>query len=159
LRYLSTLTFAGPYCWFGPSNVFAPYYGAYFAASALANSDSFAQIDDSSSPIAVYAFFQASVLHHAVIINTQYHVNGTRPSSDISITSLPSSVKKLSIKRLVAPASTSLAEQGQAPTFYGHRFSDTDCTKTGTDVIEVLTVSNGAAMIAIDASEAVLIEW
>ncbi|AFR94233.2 hypothetical protein J008_02075 [Cryptococcus neoformans] len=149
-----------PYSWWGKSKVFAPYYGAYFAASALKDVTSISQVDDGSSHIAVYALNSQDCISKAVILNTFYYPNTTttaRSSEDITLTGLPKKVKSAKAKRLTAEYSTSQVELGQVPTFGGQTFDNESCHVQGSEQYETVEVNNGQATVSVAASEALLI--
>ncbi|OCF42885.1 hypothetical protein I317_03236 [Kwoniella heveanensis CBS 569] len=149
-----------PYSWWGDNHVFAPYYGAYFAASAMGGMDSIVQLDDGQSELAVYAFYKDDQLSRGAIYNSVFFSNttaGDRTYQNFTLTNLPSGTQEISLKRLTAPYTTSQQELGQAPTFGGQSFADDTCAVQGDEQTEHVEVQGGSATISVGASEAVLI--
>jgi hypothetical protein len=137
--------------------------GAYFAAAALSHADHISQLDTSSSDLAAYALSANGAVTKLAILNMAYYPesskNATRPSQSMSFSGFASGTQQVSVKRLTAPYSTSLTENGAAVTFYGHSFSDSDCGIQGTEDVEWVQVQSGNIEIVVAASEGVLIEW
>ncbi|TYJ54511.1 hypothetical protein B9479_004835 [Cryptococcus floricola] len=151
-----------PYSWWGRDQVFSPYYGAIFAASALNDAAYITQLDSSTSHLAIYTFHSSNdALLRAVILNTQYYPNTTtsaRPSENVVLTGLEDGESgKVKGKRLTATWSTSQVEFGESPTFGGQSFNGESCEAEGEEVWEEMDVAGGEVKIEVAASEAVLV--
>jgi len=116
-----------------------------------------AQLDDSSSSVAVYILYSGSTPVRAVLYNSQYYTSGTRPTASITLSGLSKS--SVTAKRLTAQAATSRQDQGQKPTFGGQTFTDGTCVAAGTAQQETTTVSGGSATFQVGASEALLVQF
>ncbi|WVQ85122.1 hypothetical protein IAT38_007287 [Cryptococcus sp. DSM 104549] len=148
-----------PYSWWAQSKVFAPYYGAHFAASALEGASSLSQIDDGTSHLAIYAVHSHNKVSRAIIINTSYYPNSTvaRSSEDVVLSGFSKSCKSAQAKRLTAQDSYSQQELGENPTFGGQSFANETCVAQGKERLEKVAVKNGKATVSVGASEAVLV--
>ncbi|KAK8846543.1 hypothetical protein IAR55_005629 [Kwoniella newhampshirensis] len=149
-----------PYSWWGQNNVFAPYYGAYFAASAIQGMSSIAQVDDGKSTLGVYSLYAGFRLSRSVVYNSAYFANSTttgRPSQTVVLTGIPSGSTSVRTKRLTAPYSTSQQELGQNPTFGGQSFANGTCLAQGVENFESVKMTNGQATVSVGASEALLV--
>ncbi|WWC66094.1 uncharacterized protein I303_108716 [Kwoniella dejecticola CBS 10117] len=150
------------YCWWGTSNVFAPYYGAYFATSALSGMSSVASLDDGTTSLAAYALYaeDCNTPKRVVLINTDYYPNTTttsRPSQTFDLSSLGEDCTSVKVKRLTAPYATSQQELGQTPTFGGVSFDNSTCDALGSEQYEYVDVKDGSAQVEVWSSEAVLV--
>ncbi|WRT63343.1 uncharacterized protein IL334_000248 [Kwoniella shivajii] len=149
-----------PYSWWGTKYVFAPYYGAYFAASALEGMSSISQIDDGSTELGVYSFWNQDQLSRAVIYNSVFYPNTTtvaRPYQEVVLSNIPKGCHQAIVKRLSAQYSTSQQELGQVPTYAGQSFANSTCIIEGDEQVEKVKINNGKAVISVGASEAVLV--
>ncbi|ODN78183.1 hypothetical protein L198_07972 [Cryptococcus wingfieldii CBS 7118] len=156
-----------PYSWWGRDQVFSPYYGAIFAASALNDAAYMTQLDASTSHLAIYTFHASNdTLLRAVILNTQYYPNTTtaasRPSETVVLTGLEDGESgegkgKVKGKRLTARWSGLEVAYGESPTFGGQRFNGESCEAEGEEVWEEMDVAGGEVTIEVAASEAVLV--
>lgn len=133
----------------------SPYYGAYFATMALANADQIAPLDTQDTAYAAYAIYKAGVPVKALLYNSEYHTNETRPSQTYTLTGLPSGT--VTAKRLTAPYPTSRVDRGESPTVAGQMFGNGDCKIQGQESVETATVSAGQAIFTVYASEALLV--
>jgi hypothetical protein len=136
----------------------APYYGAYFAALALAQADHIAPLDDMKSNYAAYAIYKGAEAVRVLLYNSDYYVSGTRSVQNFTITGLPATSTAVSARRLTAPYATSRQDQGQNPTVAGQTFGNGTCLLQGSEVIETVAVVGGVASIQVFASEAVLVD-
>ncbi|KAJ5174584.1 uncharacterized protein N7482_000461 [Penicillium canariense] len=145
------------YCWWGRYDVGSPYYGAYFAAMALANADRIAPLDSQDTPYAAYAIYKSGAPVRVLLYNSDYYVSsdGTRSSQTYKLSGISSS--RVTAKRLTAPHATSRVDQGESPTIAGQTFANGKCTIEGTERIETVYVYGGEATFTVAASEALLI--
>ncbi len=90
----------------GPNSTFAPHYGQLsqcearpwltstrriFCRRSAQRYLHISQLDDSTTPIAVFVMFSDSTLSRAVIYNSAYFDSGSRSYTNVSLTGLPSS--------------------------------------------------------------------
>lgn len=144
------------YCWWGRYDMGAPYYGAYFAASAFNGMTSISQLDDGKSPVAVYILSSGDTPTRAVIYNSAYYSSGSRPYTGVTLTGVTGS--SVTAKRLTAPYATSRVDQGGNPTFAGQTFENGTCNIQGSQQIETVAVNGGSATFSVGASEALLVQ-
>ncbi|KAL4795812.1 hypothetical protein BDV19DRAFT_378566 [Aspergillus venezuelensis] len=142
------------YCWWGRYTTGAPYYGAYFATLALANSDYIAPLDDQSTAYAAYAIYEGGAPVKVLLYNSDYYTSGTRSSQTYTLTGLSGS--SVTARRLTAAYSTSRVDEGESPTVAGQTFGNGDCTVRGDEVVETASVTGGEAAFTVSASEALL---
>ncbi|KAI9741047.1 MAG: hypothetical protein M1834_002758 [Cirrosporium novae-zelandiae] len=147
----------GQYCWWGKYDMGAPFYGAYFVASALAGADKVVQLDDGATDYAVYAVYESGSPLRAVLYNSEYYTSGTRSSTTFSLSNLGSSQSSVKAKRLTAPYATSRVDRGGNPSFGGQTFANVTCAIQGTETFETTTVTSGVATFTVGASEALLV--
>jgi Glycosyl hydrolase family 79 C-terminal beta domain len=133
----------------------APYYGAYFAAMALAGADSIAPLDDQTTAYAAYAIYESDAPVKVLLYNSDYYTSGTRPSQNFTLTGLSAST--VTAKLLTAPYATSRVDYGENPTVAGQTFANGTCTIQGTAEEQITTVSGGEATFTVGASEALLV--
>lgn len=133
----------------------APYYGAYFAAMALANAEYVVPLDSMASQYAGYAIYKGGNAIRVLLYNSDYYESGTRSSQTFSLSGLTS--KAVTAKRLTAASATSRQDQGNKPTFGGQTFQDGTCLIQGTAVTETTVVNEGKALFTVAASEALLV--
>lgn len=133
----------------------APYYGAYFAAMALAGADYIAPLDDQSTAYAAYAIYESDTPVRALLYNSDYYISGTRPSQTFTLTQLSGST--VTTKLLTAPYATSRVDYGENPTVAGQTFVNGTCVIQGTVQEQTVTVSGGQASFTVGASEALLV--
>ncbi|KAJ1561134.1 hypothetical protein HK405_004834 [Cladochytrium tenue] len=150
-----------PYSWWGQSTVFAPYYGAIFTATALANATSVQQLDSGATPYAAYAIYTSTSSSAApariLLVNSDYYASGTRSSRTFSLSSLPTSVTAATGIRLTAAGANATVEAGSPPSISGLSFSNTDCKSAGQSAPESFAVTGGALTASVAASEALLL--
>ena len=144
------------YCWWGKYTTGAPYYGAYFAADALAGATQIAMLDAGTSNYAAYGIYKGSTLTKILAYNSDYYTTGTRSSNTFTFTNI-GSASSVTASRLTAAAATSRVDQGQTPTISGLQFASATCAKTGTQNLEKIAVTGGSISVTVKASEAVLI--
>ena len=133
----------------------APYYGAYFAAAALANADSVAMLDNGTTPYAAYAVYKGGKPIRVILYNSNYYTSGTRSSHTFELTGLPGLIVKG--KRLTAPAATSRQDRGGNPRYGGQSFANGTCKIQGAESLEMTKVSGKNAAFVVKASEALLL--
>lgn len=114
-------------------------------------------LDDGTSAIGVYAVYSSSnVPVRLLILNSNYFDGtGTRASTSVSLTGLTAGNKKA--KRLTAPNATSRSDQGAAVTIGGSTSFTSTCVRSGTQNLEDVNVSGGAATVTLQASEALIV--
>lgn len=145
----------GEYCWWGRYDMGAPYYGAYFAAMALAGADYIAPLDDQTNAYAAYAIYKSDATVKVLLYNSDYYTNGTRPNQRFTLTGLSGST--VTTKLLTAPYATSRVDYGENPTVAGLTFANGTCTIEGTAEEQTVSVSGGEASFTVGASEALLV--
>lgn len=133
----------------------APYYGAYFATMALANSDYVAPLDNTSTAYAGYAFYQGQTLTKVLLYNSDYYANGTRPEQVFTLSNLPGS--SVTAYRLTAASALSEQDEGGNPSISGIEFANATCAIQGELTPETTAVDGGLANFTVAASEALLI--
>lgn len=144
------------YCWWSTSTINSPYYGAYFAALALAHADQIAPLDNASTPYAAYAIYSESNPVKVLLYNSDYYASGTRTNHTFIFTGLHS--KAVAAKRLTAPYATSRQDEGENPTIGGQSFGNLTCGLQGEETWEkIMVVEGGEARFVVGASEALLI--
>ncbi|KAF2088974.1 glycoside hydrolase family 79 protein [Saccharata proteae CBS 121410] len=145
------------YCWWGRYDMGSPYYGAYFAADALAGGDSIAPIDVGNSSYSAYAVFDevGSPIKVALYNSDYYDGDGTRGSEVFSLTGIQST--SVTAKRLTAASALSRVDRGQNPTYAGMTFENGTCLLQGTEAVETVSVEDGGASFTLAASEALLV--
>jgi hypothetical protein len=153
----STDQIIGAYCWFGNSSVASPYYGAYAAASFLAESSYISALDDGSTAYGGYVSYASDKAASRVLLyNSDYYTgSGTRASENFILTGL--TANSITAKRLTAAAATSQQSTGGTPTFGGQHFLNETCVIAGEETLETFTVTSGQAEVTLAASEALLI--
>ena len=134
-----------------------PFYGAYFAALALANADKIALLDSAGTNYAAYAIYKNNVPTKVLLYNSDYYTSGTRPSQSFTLSGIPASATSVTAKRLTAPYATSRQDQGQNPTVAGQTFANGTCVVQGVAKTETTAVVGGSATFAVAASEALLV--
>lgn len=163
-----------PYSWWGvditgvtnltlaPKYTFAPFYGAYFASTALANAGTVAMLDAGTTAQAAYAIYdKLGRIMRAVLYNSDYFDGtGVRGSANYTLTGLPATSLGLAVaRRLTSAAATDKVELGQVPNFGGITFSNANCAAMGSAKHEVTSVVGGSATFTVAASEALLVEF
>ncbi|KAH8109882.1 hypothetical protein DFH11DRAFT_1810021 [Phellopilus nigrolimitatus] len=148
-----------PYCFWGNSSVFAPYYGAIFVSEFLGTSSSthLVMLDAGSSTIGAYASFpdSSSAPTRVLLYNSVYFAgSGTRSVTNISLSGIDSSLQAVSVKRLSAPNATSLAGSGVS---IGGGTFDENCESVGTQTLESVSVNGGEVVVSVQDSEAVIV--
>jgi hypothetical protein len=133
----------------------APYYGAYFAAMALAGADYIAPLDDQSTAYAAYAIYESDTPVRVLLYNSDYYISGTRPSQTFTLAQLSGST--VTTKLLTAPYATSRVDYGENPTVAGQTFVNGTCVIQGAVQEQTVTVSGGEASFTVGASEALLV--
>lgn len=115
-----------------------------------------AAIDDGTTPLAVYALFstitnstKSLLLYNSVL----YNGTATRLTSIVSISNLPRFTDIMHAKRLTA----SSAEALTGVTIGGSYGFGVECRPTGSQILETISVLNGAANVSVGASEAVIL--
>ncbi|KAI9933512.1 hypothetical protein ASPWEDRAFT_617099 [Aspergillus wentii DTO 134E9] len=144
------------YCWWNSNNtVNAPFYGAYFAALALANASQVAQLDSGDTRYAAYVIYDADSKPSRVLLyNSDYYTEGTRGSVDVTLTAL--SGDSVSVKRLTGDAATTTVEDGKV-TIAGQAFTGETCGLSGSENVESVQVDGGVGSFSVGASEALLV--
>ncbi|KAK7685216.1 hypothetical protein QCA50_011579 [Cerrena zonata] len=148
------------YCFWGTSSIFTPYYGVAFVSEFFGTDGvRVAMLDDGTSAIGVYAVYSASnVPVRLLVINSNYFDGtGTRATTSVSLTGLTTSTETTKAKRLTAPNATSRSDQGAAVTIGGSTSFTSTCTRSGTQNLEDVSVSGGAATVSLQASEALIV--
>lgn len=135
----------------------SPYYGAYFAAMALANAEHVVPLDDQKTNYAAYVIYRGGKPIRVVLYNSDYYTGGTRSSQTFTITGLPTS-SSVSAKRLTAPNANSRQDRGSVPSIAGRSFEDGTCAIRGTEAVEINKVVGGRATFTVFASEALLVQ-
>ncbi|PAV16737.1 glycoside hydrolase family 79 [Pyrrhoderma noxium] len=148
------------YCFWNTSSINAPYFGAYFVSEFLGSSGStrLIQLDSGSTSIGAYAVFPSSSSAPARVLlynSNIYSGSGTRSSESITLSGLSSSISTVKTKRLSAPSSSSLASNGVVIGSSGSFGSD--CSLTGTQSTDSISVANQLVTINVPASEAVIV--
>lgn len=148
------------YCFWNTSSINAPYFGAYFVSEFLGSSSAtqLIQLDSGTTDIGAYAVYPGSSSTPARILlynSATYSGTGTRPSVAVTLNGLSSSSSVISSKRLTAPSSSSLASDGVTIGDSGSFTSD--CSPSGTQNKESVSVSNGSLTVNVPASEAVIV--
>ena len=133
-----------------------PYYGAYMAASFLANGTSISALDDGSSAYGGYATFsEAATPIKILLYNSEYYDGGgNRTSQTFVLTGL--TVDSVSAKRLTTSSATSTEETGDV-SISGQNLADATCNVEGAEVLESTSVIDGQASFEVASSEALLI--
>ena len=135
----------------------APYYGAYAASAAMADGSKIVMLDPGTTNYATYIIYATTGEPlRAVLINTDFY-SGTPPRGSQVFTLSGFTTTEVKAKRLTAAQSTSRVDQGSPPTFGGQQFENGSCVKTGTEVYETTTVSDGGAIFTVNASEALVV--
>lgn len=136
----------------------APYYGATVAVAFLADADSVAVLDDSTTDYAAYATYDAAGKPLRLLLyNSDYFDGtGTRSSTVFSVSGL-SSLSTVQAKRLTAASALSRQDQGSLPTWGGQTYTNGNCVVSGTETYETTTVSSGVAAFTLQASEALVV--
>lgn len=133
-----------------------PYYGAYFAAMALAGADHIAPLDDDTTNYAAYAIYKDGRPIRVLLYNSDYYVSGTRSSQNFTLTGLSSS--RVYSKSLVAPSATTNQATGANPIVGGQHFANTTCELIGNPRVVEHRVDSGKATFSVPASQAMLID-
>lgn len=118
-------------------------------------------LDNGTDSVAVYGIYSYSGKPlRILLINTEYFGGvGLRPSTTISISNLETNLPVLSAKRLTAPSATSVVfANGSSPITLAGQVFNTECSPIGSEIIELIRVSDGSAAVALGASES-LIVW
>lgn len=146
------------YCFWGRYDMGAPYYGATVAVAFLADADSVAVLDDSTTDYAAYATYDAAGKPLRLLLyNSDYFDGtGTRSSTVFSVSGL-SSLSTVQAKRLTAASALSRQDQGSLPTWGGQTYTNGNCVVSGTETYETTTVSSGVAAFTLQASEALVV--
>lgn len=148
----------GPYCWWGPTNSTAPYYGAYFAAEALSSTSKIAMLDSGSDDFAAYALYQGPDVTKVLLYNSEYYASGPRPSHQFQLSGISGPGNPITAKRLTAPNAYSTVDIGQPPNISGLQFQNGTCAIVGEQQPEkFMRPKNGYLNVTVSASEAVLI--
>nr|XP_019009561.1 uncharacterized protein I206_06210 [Kwoniella pini CBS 10737]OCF48342.1 hypothetical protein I206_06210 [Kwoniella pini CBS 10737] len=150
------------YCWWGTSNLFAPYYGAYLVTSASSGISNISALDDWSTSLAAYALYteNCNTPEKVVLINTDCYPNTTttgRPSQTFDLSGLGDDCKSVKVKQLTAPFATSQQQLGQTPTLGGVSFDNTTCNAFGQESFKYADVSEGSAKVEVWSSEVVIV--
>ncbi|OAL44416.1 hypothetical protein IQ07DRAFT_685041 [Pyrenochaeta sp. DS3sAY3a] len=143
------------YCWWGRYSMGAPYFGAYFATMALSNADKLVPLDDRTTAYAAYAIYKNNQPIKVLLYNSDYYTSGTRTTQTFTLSGLTATT--ITAKRLTGASATSRIDQGVSPTVAGLKFTNGNCQKTGIEVIESTSVTNGQATFTVAASEALLV--
>ncbi|KAI9324775.1 hypothetical protein DFJ73DRAFT_768003, partial [Zopfochytrium polystomum] len=134
-HYFISETNSAPYSWWGRNTTFAPYYGAIFAATALADATSIQAMDDGTTPYAAYAIYtsaSSTTPSRILLYNSDtYSGSGTRSSRAFQVTGLPTSVSSVTGLRLTGPSTSARVETGGVPSISGLSFSNADCGPVG----------------------------
>ncbi|KAI0829864.1 hypothetical protein BC628DRAFT_1314531 [Trametes gibbosa] len=149
------------YCWWGQNAVYSPYYGAYFVSEFLgADGARVAALGNDNLPgIAVYAAFSATGAPlRLLVLNTNYYDGtGARPSTRIGLSGISGTTGTKQAKRLTAPSATSRVDQGAAVTIGGSGTFGQDCSKTGTELTEQVSVAQGSLSVVVRDTEALIV--
>lgn len=146
------------YCWWNRDSVASPYYGAYFAAAAVAGGSHIAILDDGIDEFGVYAVYSSGgkLLRIALFSTEFYDGNGLRLTSQFDLNGLDDGILK--IRRLTAPSALSRADRGQKPSYDGLGFTDGNCKINGKTWSEIAKVEGGRVTVSLAASEAMLLD-
>lgn len=154
-------TLRGPYCFWTPTSVAAPYYGAYFTTLVLSPPAAYvAELDTTSTSLAAYAILDAQHQPIRILLyNSEfYNGAGTRPGVTVVLEGLRTN--EVSLDSLSAESAISEVDQGQIPTAAGLQFANNTCApKNVTLGPQTLQVEEGVVDLIVSASEAVLLTW
>ncbi|KAI0058148.1 hypothetical protein BV25DRAFT_1811257 [Artomyces pyxidatus] len=148
------------YCFWGRFTTGAPWYGAYFVSQFLGtDSAALAALDDGTGGLAAYAVFSAAgaPLRVLVLNSAYYNGTGTRAVSHVALQGLPDAGGTVRVLRLTAPSAVARVDEGAAVTIGGGLTFAGDCSGVGTPALESVPVQGGAATVAVNASEAVIL--
>ncbi|KAF2145835.1 glycoside hydrolase family 79 protein [Aplosporella prunicola CBS 121167] len=152
------------YCWWGRYSMGAPYYGAYFAASAFALGEWVVPLDAGedagAGDVGAYAVYDLDgAVKGVALLNTAYwDGSGERAGTEVVLRGLGSGGVKA--KRLTSESggATARVDKGQKVTFAGREFEDGTCVVSGEEVLEEVVVdAEGTARVSVGASEGVLV--
>jgi hypothetical protein len=145
------------YCWWGHSDMGAPYYGAYAAQAALAGGSFMTALDAGTSAYAVYIIYDSFRKPlRALLYNSDYYGgNGARGSQSFYLAGLNGDAVKA--KRLTAGSALSRVDKGNLIAFGGQTFADVTCKIGGAETFETISVSGGSATFTLAASEALVV--
>ncbi|KAJ3535347.1 hypothetical protein NM688_g6992 [Phlebia brevispora] len=138
------------YCFWGESSIFSPYYGAAFVSEFLGRDGAqVAMLDDGTSEIGVYAIYSASnrPVRLLVVNSNNFDGTGTRSSANVSFTGLATAQRTIQAKRMTAPSATSQVDEGAAVTIGGSISFNPDCSRTGVQTLEVVSVRQDAVTV------------
>lgn len=139
----------------------APYYGAYFAAMALADADRIAPLDTQHTPYAAYAIYKHDDPVKVLLYNSKYYTpgngHGGRPLQEYTLSGIRADSRSVEAKRLTAPFATSRVDRGENPSIAGRTFANGTCEVKGEEMLEMTDVEDGMARFTVAASEALLV--
>jgi hypothetical protein len=145
------------YCFWGRSNMAAPYYGATTAVALLAGAGYLTALDSGLTAYAGYAAFDCNRAPLRILLyNSDFYVgNGTRTSQSFILTGLQGA--SVMAKRLTAGSALSRVDHGDRISFGGQYFADGTCAVGGLETFETTAVADGQATFVVRASEALLV--